>query len=43
MIPFEIRSKECVPDEVRKYADRRVQFVLNRFRNAGELSSFSMI
>jgi hypothetical protein len=33
MIPFEIRSKECATDEIRQYAERRVCFALDRFRD----------
>ena len=33
MIPFEIRSKECATDEIREYAERRVCFALDRFRD----------
>lgn len=33
MIPFEIRSKECATDEIREYAERRVSFALDRFRD----------
>ena len=33
MIPFEIRCKECATDEIREYAERRVSFALNRFRD----------
>src|SRR3954465_7292971 len=33
MIPFEIRSKECATAEIREYAERRVSFALDRFRD----------
>ena len=33
MIPFEIRSKEYATDEIREYAERRVCFALDRFRD----------
>jgi putative sigma-54 modulation protein len=33
MIPFEIRSKEGATDEIREYAERRVCFALDRFRD----------
>src|SRR4051812_11506452 len=33
MIPFEIRSKECATDEIREYAQRRIRFALDRFRD----------
>jgi putative sigma-54 modulation protein len=33
MIPFEIRSKECATHEIRAYAERRVSFALDRFRD----------
>lgn len=33
MIPFEIRSKECATDEIRDYAERRVCFALDHFRD----------
>lgn len=33
MIPFEIRSRECATDEIREYAERRVCFALDRFRD----------
>ncbi len=34
MIPFEIRSKKCATNEIRKYAARRISSALDRFRNA---------
>ena len=40
MIPCEIRSKGCVPDEMQKYAERRVHFALNRFRNVRRVVVF---
>jgi len=33
MIPFEIRSRECATDEIREFAERRVCFALDRFRD----------
>jgi len=33
MIPFEIRCKECATAEIREYAERRVNFALDRFRD----------
>ena len=33
MIPFEFRSKESATDEIREYAERRVSFALDRFRD----------
>ena len=33
MIPFEIRSKEFAAEEIREYAQRRVCFALDRFRD----------
>jgi putative sigma-54 modulation protein len=33
MIPFEMRSREYATDEIREYAERRVGFALDRFRD----------
>ena len=40
MIPIEIRTKECVTDEIRKYAGRRVRLALDRFRDVRRVVVF---
>jgi hypothetical protein len=40
MIPFEIRTKECATNEIRKYAERRVSLALDRFRDVRRVVVF---